>query len=84
MYTYQFLYIHNCLVPLKGRDIINKLQAQIMFGKGQFILHASENKTVETQVLTLQRSFPTDQTVPEDLENAVIRIKASEIPRRLR
>lgn len=33
----------------------------------------------------LQRSFPTDQTVPEDLENAIILwIEASETPRRLR
>jgi len=37
----------DCPVPLMGRDTVNKLQAQITFGKGQVKMHTSENKTVE-------------------------------------
>lgn len=48
-------------------------------------MYTPENKILEAQVLTLQKSFSPDQTVPEDLENAVILwIEASETPRRLR
>lgn len=40
------------------RDILNKLQAQITFGKGQIQVHIPESKAVEAQVLMLQKSSP--------------------------
>jgi len=44
-------------------------------------MYTPENKILEAQVLTLQKSFSPDQTVPEDLEKAIILcIKASETP----
>lgn len=34
-------------VPLMGRHILNKLQAQITFGKAQVQMYIPENTTVE-------------------------------------
>jgi len=69
--THQFLYMPGCPLPLLGRDLLSKLEAQITFKNGEIELLIPESKAVEARVFMLQDSFK-EERIPEEVENAVI------------
>ena len=58
-------------LPLLGRDLLSKLEAQITFKNGETELLIPESKAVEARVFTLQDSSK-EEHIPEEAENAVI------------
>ena len=60
-----------CPLPLLGRDLLSKLEAQITFKNGEIELLIPESKAVEARVFMLQDSFK-EERIPEEVENAVI------------
>ena len=57
-------------MPLLGRDILSKLNAQITFEKGKIQIHIPENKVLDAQVFMLQKETESPE-IPEEVENAV-------------
>lgn len=47
---HEFLYILECIMPLLGRDLLNKLGAQINFKKGKIQVHFPEANAWQAQV----------------------------------
>jgi len=71
-----------CPLPLLGRDLLSKLEAQITFKNGEIELLIPESKAVEARVFMLQESFKEEQ-IPEEVENAAIPVVwANEVPGR--
>ncbi|XP_050769787.1 uncharacterized protein LOC127027997 [Gymnogyps californianus] len=68
--THQFLYMPDCPVPLLGRDILSKLNAQITFEKGKIKIRIPENKALDAQVFMLQKETESPE-IPEEVENTV-------------
>jgi len=69
-----------CPLPLLGRDLLSKLEAQITFKNEEIELLIPESKAVEAKVFMLQDSFKEEQ-IPEEVENAVIPLVwANEVP----
>ncbi|KAK4811126.1 hypothetical protein QYF61_019757 [Mycteria americana] len=73
-------------MPLLGRDLLSKLNAQIVFEKGNIQVQILEEKALEAQVLMLQEEAqenPEPKTIPEEILNAVTPLVwASGIPGR--
>jgi len=69
-----------CPLPLLGRDLLSKLEAQITFKNGETELLIPESKAVEARVFMLQDS-PKQKQIPEEVENAVTPLVwANEVP----
>jgi len=71
-----------CPLPLLGRDLLRKLEAQITFKNGKTELLIPESKAIEAKVFMLQDSFK-EERIPEEVENAVTPLVwANEVPGR--
>ena len=60
-----------CPLPLLGRDLLSRLEAEITFKDGEIELLIPESKPIEARVFMLQDYFKEEQ-IPEEVENTVI------------
>lgn len=52
--THWFLYVPECLVPLLGRDLLSKLEAQTAFKDGEIQLLVPDTKAIKARTFMLQ------------------------------
>lgn len=70
-------------MPLMGRDLLDKLNAQIIFKNGEVQLLIPEAKAVEARIFMLQSTQKPEEEIPAEVEDAVIpAVWASGIPGR--
>jgi len=73
MFVHEFLYMPECPIPLMGRDLLNKLGAQVTFDANKIRIHILQNNAWEAQIYVLQELSETmedkrgtKQLVPTD------------------
>lgn len=72
-----------CPVPLMGRDLLSKLDAQITFKDGEVQLKIPESKAAEARIFMLQNTQRPEEEIPAEVEDAVIPLVwASGVPGR--
>ena len=59
--THEFLYMPECPLPLMGRDLLNKLGAQITFDKNKVKVHIPQNNAWKAQAYMLQKALDSEQ-----------------------
>lgn len=79
--VHQFVYMPECLMPIMGRDLLSKLDAQITFKERQVKLLIPESKAVEARIFMLQNMQQKEEEIL--MEDGVIPLVwASEVPGR--
>ncbi|XP_009324031.1 PREDICTED: protein NYNRIN-like [Pygoscelis adeliae] len=79
--THQFLYLPGAPKPLIGRDLLEKLEAEIKFKNGEVEVSIPESKFVQASILLLQEIEQVKRKIPAEVEDAVIPVVwAGEIP----
>ncbi|GAB0207316.1 protein NYNRIN-like [Grus japonensis] len=58
-------------MPLLGRDVLSKLNAQITFEKGKIQVTIPKDKALDAQVFMLQKEMPLPE-IPKEVEDAMI------------
>uniref|UniRef100_A0A8U7N8D8 Uncharacterized protein n=1 Tax=Corvus moneduloides TaxID=1196302 RepID=A0A8U7N8D8_CORMO len=70
--THQFLYMPNSPMPLLGRDLLEKLEAEIKFSKEEGVkVIIPESKIIEAAAILVQECHG---KIPKEVEEAVIQI----------
>ena len=67
--THEFLYVPECLIPFLGRDLLSKLNAQIVFDEGELFLKIPEPKTGEIPMI---QEKVKEQEIPLEVDLAAI------------
>lgn len=69
-----------CPIPLLGRDLLGKLDAQITFWGGEIQIQTPESKIVEAKIFMLPESNEWEE-IPKEVESAVTPLVwATEMP----
>lgn len=68
--THQFFYMLECPLPLLGRDLLSKLEAQINVKNGEIQLCIPESKAVEVRIFMLQEEGKISEILRE-VEDAI-------------
>ena len=63
--THEFLSMPECPLPLMGRDLLNKLGAQITFDKNKVKVHIPQNNAWKAQAYMLQKALDSEQVENE-------------------
>ncbi|KAM9590855.1 uncharacterized protein ACIBXB_005903 [Morphnus guianensis] len=81
--THEFLYLPGAPKPLIGRDLLEKLEAEIKFKEREVEVLIPESKYIQASVFLLQEDRQGSEVIPKDVEEAAIPfVWAGEIPGR--
>ncbi|XP_059580319.1 uncharacterized protein LOC132249363 [Alligator mississippiensis] len=69
--SHQFLYMPECRIPLFGRDLLCKLQAQLTFSEGNITMKIPTEEAWKSQVCLLLQEGE-EGRIPPEVEDAVV------------